>query len=106
MYIIVNFLFIDFSSSLSESSKLPIDMIGDYNNGSSSSSHHHAGSSSSSSTSSTAALRHKARNVIFNIHYKYEVHKIIISDQADVGKFNLLLLHKLTKISFLPFFIT
>lgn len=56
-------------------------MIGDYNNGSSSSS-----SGASGSAGSSVAVRHKARNVVFNIHFKYDVHKIIIPDQADVGK--------------------
>lgn len=61
----------------------PIDLVSDYNNGSSSSS---SGGGASAVTSNSGNLRHKAKDVIFNIHHLYNMYRISISNQATVGK--------------------
>lgn len=87
MFCFVNeYKFIDLSTAATPlASTAPIDLIADYNNGSSSSS-----GASNASQNTTAGpqsnVRHKAKDVVFNVHHKYDIYKITISNQATVGE--------------------
>lgn len=74
-------MFTDMSSATAAiANTAPIDLVSDYNNGSSSS------SGASAVTSNSGNIRHKAKDVIFNIHHLYNMYRISISNQATVGK--------------------